>query len=302
MDINIIRYVFILNSMIILSFGILINCFEPYLPILITRLFRYGKFSIKVQQALVAKLEVPKRWFRHFYIFAGPASTIILCLILYKYLYNGNIPEIVFILLDTSLGTSRKPLISAEYVILAIVIFNIHCWKRAYETCYVNVYSDQKMNILHYLVGHIHYIGTLLCIVGESEGFVKDSRINLSLSKLTVITIIYVTIFLWSSYMQLKTNIILAKLRKNKHGDIVSHKYRIPVDGLFKYTSAPLQFTEIFVYLMLSGILWQASTYHYVTIWVITNQVETAFLSHQWYHDTFKNYPKERKILIPYVW
>lgn len=29
------------------------------------------------------------------------------------------------------------------------------------------------MNILHYLIGFYHYIGTLICIISESEGFVK---------------------------------------------------------------------------------------------------------------------------------
>jgi len=74
--------------------------------------------------------------------------------------------------------------------------------------------------------------------------------------------------------MQLKTNFILAKLRKNVHGDIVSLEHKIPSDGLFKCIAGPLQLCEIFIYLMLSVILWQASTYHYVTFWVISNQVK----------------------------
>lgn len=60
------------------------------------------------------------RWFRHFYIFSGPASTIILCLILYKFLLNGNIPEIVFALLDILLGASRKSL-SAHFFYVEII-------------------------------------------------------------------------------------------------------------------------------------------------------------------------------------
>lgn len=31
------------------------------------------------------------------------------------------------------------------------------------------------MNISHYLMGYIHYIGTLVCIIGESDGFVKGN-------------------------------------------------------------------------------------------------------------------------------
>lgn len=73
--------------------------------------------------------------------------------------------------------------------------------------------------------------------------------------------------------MQLESNFILARLRKNQYGDVVTKEHKIPIGGLFNYISNPLQLTEILMYLMLSGILWQASTFHYVTLFVIINQV-----------------------------
>ncbi|KAL6254149.1 hypothetical protein P5V15_014774 [Pogonomyrmex californicus] len=302
MDRNIIRDVFAFFSAYTIILGLLINFMESFLPASISCTYLYGKFVTKMPHPIAKKFEVPKRWYKHFYIFAAPVMTCTLCLLLYKYLYNGNVPEIILILLDIFLGTSRKPLIPTEDAILAIIICNIHCWKRVYETCYVNVFSDQKMHISIYLVGHLHYFGLALCIIGESEEFVRDSHINMSLHKMTTVKLICVLICLWLSYMQLKINFILARIRKNLHGDVVSYEYKIPSDGLFKYIAGPLQLFEILIYLMLSIILWQASTYHYVTIWVILNQVEYAFLSHRWYCKTFKNYPKERKILIPYIW
>lgn len=72
--------------------------------------------------------------------------------------------------------------------------------------------------------------------------------------------------------MQYQTNVILRNLRKGKDAD-VSYAYKVPVNGLFKYISAPLQFTEIIIYLALSVMLWPASTFHYITLWVISNQV-----------------------------
>lgn len=81
-------------------------------------------------------------------------------------------------------------------------------------------------------------------------------------------------ICLYSSYMQLKSNFILVGLRKNQHGDVITKEHKIPFGGLFKYISNPLQLTEIIIYIMLSVILWQASTFHYITIWVIINQVQ----------------------------
>ncbi|XP_071576829.1 polyprenal reductase-like [Temnothorax nylanderi] len=302
MDINIMRTIFIFNSVNAILMGLSGNFLEPYLPVLVKRAYLYGKFSVRTPHIIATKLEVPKRWFRHFYIFCAPLLTITLCLVVYKYLYNANVPEIVFTLLDTLLGTSRKPLISAEDAILAFVIYNIHCWKRLYETCYVSIFSDQKIHVSVYLVGYIHYIGLILCIIGESEGFVKGSHASVNLHKVTIVKLVCALICLWSSYMQLKINFILANLRKNTYGDVVSLGYKIPSDGLFKHIAGPLQLQETLIYLMLSVILWQASTYHYVTLWVILNQVESASLSHQWYRKTFKNYPKERKIIIPYIW
>ncbi|KAG5322280.1 PORED reductase, partial [Pseudoatta argentina] len=291
MDTNIIRHFFILISVNIILMSLLLNFLESYLPTLIKRAFLYGKFSVKTHHTIAAKLEVPKRWFKHFYIFCAPLMTITLCSLSYKYLYNINIPEIVFTLLDTLLGTSRKPLISAEDAFLAIVVFNIHCWKRVYESCFINVYSHQKIHVLIYFIGFAHYIGIILC-----------SYTTLFLHKITTVKLVCAFICLWASYKQLKTNFILARLRKNSHGDIVSLEHKISFDGLFKYIAGPLQLCETAIYLMLSVILWQASTFHYVTFWVISNQVVSAYLSHQWYHKTFTNYPKERKIIIPYIW
>lgn len=68
-------------------------------------------------------------------------------------------------------------------------------------------------------------------------------------------------------------NFILAGLRKNEHGDVVTKEYKIPVDELFNYITCPLQLMEILIYLMLSAILWQASTFHCNTFFVLMNQV-----------------------------
>lgn len=57
------------------------------------------------------------RWFKHFYILAGPVSTITFSLAVYTYFYNGRMPEIVLTLLDISCGASRKPL-SASFALI----------------------------------------------------------------------------------------------------------------------------------------------------------------------------------------
>lgn len=58
---------------------------------------------------------------------------------------------------------------------------------------------------------------------------------------------------------------------------------------------------EILIYLALGLILQTNSTWLYVMIWVLTNQVENAWLSHKWYLGTFSDYPKSRKAIFPFI-
>ncbi|CAD1468959.1 unnamed protein product, partial [Heterotrigona itama] len=272
MQINITRIIFIFNSVFTGIFGLLLNYVEFCLPSLITRTYRYGKFSVNTYHPLVAKVEVPKRWFKHFYIFAAPTSSYVLYLVICKYLWKDNISENVIWILDICLGSFRQALVSPESTFIATVLLTLHCWKRFYETHFVNIFSDKMMNILHYMIGLYHYVGTLICIIGESEGFVKGLKGNFSWKKITYLQLICAIIFVLSSYVQLRTNLILSKLRQNKDGKINSTTYKIPHGGLFKYISGALQLTEIIIYITLSIILWQSSTYHYVTMWVLINQ------------------------------
>lgn len=64
-------------------------------------------------------------------------------------------------------------LVSEESTLLAIAMLSIHMWKRAYEQMYVCVFSDQKINIIHYVLGHVYYWTATTSLVGESKGFVR---------------------------------------------------------------------------------------------------------------------------------
>lgn len=61
MDVNIVYYVLIFESFSVGLMSILINYAEHYLPIFISRGFRYGKFGSKNHHAILAKLEMPKK-------------------------------------------------------------------------------------------------------------------------------------------------------------------------------------------------------------------------------------------------
>ena len=113
------------------------------------------------------------RWFKHFYYFAAPLSCAVLTLAFFKYFHGTPTPEFVYWILDILYGHDRQPSISSECALLAMFLLTVQCCKRWYETNYISVFSNAKMNISHYLVGFIHYIGVITCIIGEADGFVR---------------------------------------------------------------------------------------------------------------------------------
>ncbi|CAK9797821.1 Polyprenol reductase [Anthophora plagiata] len=301
MHVNLVRAGFILITAHVGFIGLLINYVEAYLPAFLIRSYRYGKISVNVHQPIVEKIEVPKRWFKHFYVFAAPTLSYILYLIVRKYLWEDDVPKYVLWVLDICLGPSRQPLVSPERTFLAVFLFNLHVWKRLYETHCVSIFSEKRINITHYVIGFSHYMGASVALIGESQGFFEDSGEQFYWRRITYLQLVCAIVFVLSSYAQLETNFILSNLRKNEDGKINSTVYKIPHGSLFEYVSGALQITEIVVYVTLSAILWQSSTFHYVTIWVIVNQICTAMLTHKWYIETFESYPKSRKIVLPYI-
>jgi protein-S-isoprenylcysteine O-methyltransferase Ste14 len=88
----------------------------------------------------------------------------------------------------------------------------------------------------------------------------------------------------------------LRKLRKNGNGS-----YYIPQGGLYKWISCPNYFGEI-----LEWFGWALATWSWAglsfAIWTMVNLVPRARAHHSWYHQTFEDYPIQRKALIPGVW
>ncbi|XP_034943828.1 polyprenol reductase-like [Chelonus insularis] len=301
MEFNFIKIIFALAAMYTAIISVSLKLIEDYIPLFIRRAFRYGKYAEKTDHKIMKLFEVPKRYFKHFYAFSAPLLSIILIITINRYLFNSEVPAIVYKILDILLGPSRSALVSSEATMIALFLTTGHCWKRFYETHFVNVFSNAKINLSHYIIGFIHYIGVVTCIIGESHGFISSNRNDFDWRRITYFQLICVCIFIMASREQLQTNYILANLRKDKNGNVVTISYKKPQGRLYNYISSPLQFTEIVTYTTLSLILWNSSSFHYVTIWVLANQIGTAFLDDQWYKKTYKDCDKHRKILIPFL-
>ena len=150
-----------------------------------SKLFRFGKAS-KVQQnennyysLLLKYVEVSKSSFTHFYIFAVIYCTFGLSLCIAIYHFNFEAPKEFIRFLDFFASSKRISNTSQSATLLTMSLLTVQSYKRLYECAFVNVKSNAKMNILHYIVGYAHYFCAITGLLSEAPGFSKGDFINL---------------------------------------------------------------------------------------------------------------------------
>ncbi|KAG5882537.1 hypothetical protein JTB14_038148 [Gonioctena quinquepunctata] len=221
------------------------------------------------------------------------------------YIFNNSPPRWLLDFLNAVGGRDRVSYTSATHVYLSLILLTLQVYRRFYDTHCVSVFGKSMININHYIVGMLHYPGSALAIICEAPQFAKNSSYamtDLNLAALSSLDIFAILLFIWAWRQQHVTTKILANLRKNKKGDVVTSEHKLPQGGMFEYLSAPHQTAEILMYLSITILLWYNITWFFVFTWVLSNQVETILLSHWWYQATFNEFPKKRKALIPYLY
>lgn len=287
--------------------GVLINCAESRLPAAVVQSFRYGKFSSRRRHPLVDRLEVPKRWFRHFYAFAALWSAFGLALAVPAFAFRANaVPDAVSRLLDAAAHGSRRDAYDATAATVALACLTAQCWRRFYETHWLSVFSESTINVSHYAVGYAHYFGCVLAVLAEAPSpFTAPSAHRhsayLSAGDVNVRLLAGLAVFLWAFRQQYAANATLAALRTDRGGRVVTYEHKIPTGGLFDRVSCPHLFCEVLMYMAVMIVLWGSEIWPYVFFWVLSNQCEMAMLNHWWYQSKFKMYPKERRAFIPYI-
>ncbi len=101
-------------------------------------------------------------------------------------------------------------------------------------------------------------------------------------------------IFLLGGFINIQSDDILINLRRE------NQKYFIPRGGLFNYVSSPNYFGEIMEWFGFFIMTLNLGTFSFF-IWTFVNLVPRSISNHKWYIETFNDYPKERKILIPKI-
>lgn len=262
--------------MFVIILGSLLNYFEKYLPIFIVQIYRYGKFSYTGKSSFIKPIQVPKAWFRHFYVYSTILVPATLCLTIASYYFNMEIPHWIIYVLDLTGGYYREPAVTKNHVLLALTLLSIQCLRRFYDTQFVSVFGEKsKMDLSHYLVGFIHYTACILAILIEAPTFARSvDTFALSFNDFKLNDYIFTGVFLWACLHQYRATVILANLRKNKKGEVVSQKYQLPKGDWFDYLSSPHSTAEIIMYFSLSIILWGNITWLIIFFWVLTNQVQ----------------------------
>ncbi len=106
--------------------------------------------------------------------------------------------------------------------------------------------------------------------------------------------IIGIIIFFIGMLINIHSDNILINLRKKN-----KEEYSIPDGGLFKYISCPNHFGEIIEWLGFAILTWSFAGFSFF-VWTACNLIPRSIKHHNWYKKEFKNYPKERKTIIPF--
>jgi 3-oxo-5-alpha-steroid 4-dehydrogenase 3 len=109
-SVNLIKFLFVQLTFVIVVLGTLMNLIEDYLPTSVKQMFRYGKHAYKGKGSdkLVEKIEIPKAWFSHFYIFAILWSWVAFVFAVSVYFFDYQPHAIILSYLDISCGTNRS--------------------------------------------------------------------------------------------------------------------------------------------------------------------------------------------------
>ncbi|ORZ18806.1 3-oxo-5-alpha-steroid 4-dehydrogenase-domain-containing protein [Absidia repens] len=88
---------------------------------------------------------------------------------------------------------------------------------------------------------------------------------------------------------------ILFSLRKGKSGG-----YSIPKGGLYRFVSCPNYLSECVEWIGYA-LLCRSPPSFWFAVGTMSNLIPRAYKSHQWYKQRFKDYPTNRRAVIPFI-
>jgi len=104
-----------------------------------------------------------------------------------------------------------------------------------------------------------------------------------------------IILFITGMAINWKADNMLIRLRKPDEKG-----YKIPTGWLFNTISCPNLWGELLEWLGFAILCWNLPAFTFF-IWTAANLIPRALSHHRWYQQHFKNYPTERKAIIPFV-
>ncbi|KYQ93702.1 hypothetical protein DLAC_11613 [Tieghemostelium lacteum] len=215
--------------------------------------------------------------------------------------YSWSILYFELITLSFSILIIFNLSIQSKLVFLCLLIQGI---RRFIETMFIQKHTITYMNILQFISGIAFYVFVNISLLSEDI----TSHTTLRGNSDSIVSIISTILFIYSSFKQYQSHVILSNLRpsnnvyKSTQQQQQKPIYQIPMGGWFGYVSSPHYFAEILIYL---SIVFQYQFRNlsswFILIFVIFNLTERSIQVHQWYNNKFQNYPKDRYAIIPYL-
>ena len=76
--------------------------------------------------------------------------------------------------------------------------------------------------------------------------------------------------------------------------------YKIPTGGFYRWVSCPNYFGEMLEWSGFAVATWSPAGLAFA-LWTAANLVPRAFSHHKWYRETFPDYPRERRAILPLI-
>ncbi|XP_030420036.1 polyprenol reductase isoform X4 [Gopherus evgoodei] len=226
-------------------------------------LIRYGKTKSGCGQrpAWLRLLDVPKRWFSHFYILSVVWNSFLLLLLIQALFLSRPFPVWLQNLLSALGGASQNQDVGNKHlsVLLVLMLLLLHSFQRLIECLYISVFSSGVLHILQYCMGLGYYIViglTVLCQVPANVSNGKVVSLNHSIP----------------------------------FGDWFE---RVSCPHYFAELLIYVSMAVIFGF--------QNLTWWLVVMFVLFNQALAAVLCHEFYVNKFSCYPTHRKAFIPFL-
>jgi hypothetical protein len=197
-----------------------------------------------------------------------------------------EIPALLTFPLLASLGPEEKDALSwiliglwLVHYINRVIIFPFRIKTQGKKIPIVIVISAIFFNLMNGFVNG-YYIG----FTNGASGKLKSAIVFLGI-------ILFFTGFVVNNVADSK----LIGLRKRGNG------YQIPRGGLFDLISCPNLFGEIIEWLGFAIIARNPAAISFA-VWTFCNLAPRAKNHHDWYKETFEDYPENRKVVLPFIW